>query len=871
MSITNPFAKSFNNNSNNFNSNNNTDFNSSSQNSSISKNIPPKAHTSNLSKTDLPPKRQNQLTGPPPSFSNFSPQTQSQQNNFFNNNNTINEDDYTKIKLDFDTNIKQYNCSPEYISTTSLIFPKDVQTLSQLSIPMSVSLCPMKNTENEIPFVNYGDNNIPRCDSKSCRAYMNPFIKFIEGGEKWLCNFCGQINNTEDFYYSDVDKNGIRLDKNEKPELCCGSYEFYANKSYWKKGKGPTEAFFIFIFETSMSAIDNGFFMACIESVKDVINNESFFNGKNVKISIMTYNSAVDFYSYNKKYTQPQMLTVNEEAMFLPTDKNNLIFNLNEDKDKILQTLDLIQNTFNKNNQNIPNNNCKDSLQIFNAISGAFLIGNHSGGKIVIFSSSNNFNSIPKMVIGLNKNMTKEQIAYSPHDQKVLGQIGIKLTNANMSIDIFACADVQIHTFTLNQLCEYTNGHFYFYKKFRIESHYKNIFNQIRRALTRPTFWESVNRTRFSSGYKISSYLTPILVANGDLFVFPVGDSDQNFMFNISPTPPKQEDEKESKEKKNNYFYTYDIGEKDKYLYIQSALLYSCGDGTRRIRVHNLCLPLTTNINYIYKEINSEMIATYYLKDTIDKLYKTKNIANSIISTDTQFKQFIDKVMSSQNKLNKELISNLDYLPLYMIGMFKHRIFCKDEIEKNYDLDISNYLRISLQKLSTQEIISFIVPSIYSLHDLESDKNIGTYNSENGDFILPNLISCSKSSMEDNGLYLIDNGYMLIIYVKKNVSINIFQNLFGVENLSFLTMITNEDNVFDENNNNEFKERIKNILDYIRGGKTLYQNLVFVFEGEGSERIINESLIEDNFCKWFPMDYSTFYKKYIKGNNTFGY
>ena len=56
MSITSPFAKSFNNNSNNFNSNNNTDFNSSSQNSSISKNIPPKAHTSNLSKTDLPPK-----------------------------------------------------------------------------------------------------------------------------------------------------------------------------------------------------------------------------------------------------------------------------------------------------------------------------------------------------------------------------------------------------------------------------------------------------------------------------------------------------------------------------------------------------------------------------------------------------------------------------------------------------------------------------------------------------------------------------------------------------------------------------------------------------------------------------------------------
>ena len=146
MSITSPFAKSFNNNTNNLNSNNNNDFNSSSQNSSFPKNIPPKAHSSNLQKTDQPPKRQNQLAGPPPSFSNFTPQTQSQsQNNFFSNNN-INDDDYTKIKQDFDTNIKQYNSSPEFISTTSYIFPKNFHSLSQISIPMGISLCPIKNT-----------------------------------------------------------------------------------------------------------------------------------------------------------------------------------------------------------------------------------------------------------------------------------------------------------------------------------------------------------------------------------------------------------------------------------------------------------------------------------------------------------------------------------------------------------------------------------------------------------------------------------------------------------------------------------------------------------------------------------------------------
>ena len=858
MSISNPFAKS-----------QNKNINTEPINKTSSQNLPPKAHSQNFPKeqeqSNEYQEQSSQYTPSPPLF-NYS--SQSYQNNYYNNDD-LTEEEFSKMKLEYDSKIKPLNSSSDYISTTSSIFPKDTKTLSQLSIPMSISLCPMKNTGIEIPFVNYEENNIPRCPNRNCRAYMNPFVKFIEGGEKWICNLCGQINDTEDFYYSDVDKNGIRLDVNQKPELCCGSYEFFANKSYWKKGKGPTEAMFILAFETSMGAIENGFFMACVESVKEVINNENFYNGKKVKIAIMTYNSGIDFYSYNEKYTQPQMLSVNEDPVFLPTEKNNLIFNLENDKDKILQTLDLIQNTFNRNNQNIVNNNCKDSTQIFQAIIGAFLIGKNKGGKIILFSSSNIIGTLPKMNGGIESNMTKEQIAYTPLDNRKLKSIGINLTNENIGCDIFACADSKINTLTLNQVCEYSNGHLYFFKKFNIDLHYKNIFNQIRRVLTRPIAWEGVNRTRFSLGYKISSYSTPILITNGDLFVFPTSDSDQNYLFSVSPPPTKKEGGEDT-EKKNNNIYNNNT-QKENYVYIQSALLYSYGDGTRRIRVHNLCLPICSNIRYIYNEVNSELLASYYLKDTIDKIYKTKNISNAIISTDTQFKHFIDRVMSIQHKMNKELLPNLDYLPLYMIGMFKHRIFCKEEIDKNYDIDISNFLRISLQKISSQEILSFIVPSIYSLHELENDNHIGTYDSETNEFILPNIISSSKASMEENGLYLIDNGYLLIIYVKKGASTYIIKNLFGVEDLKFLTMIINEDNIFGEENNNEFKERIKNILDYIRGGKSIFQNLIFVFEGAGGERIINESLIEDNNCQWFPMNYANFYKKYINENTAFGY
>ena len=212
-------------------------------------------------------------------------------------------------------------------------------------------------------------------------------MKFIDSGERWVCNFCNHINDTEDHYFCDVDKNGNRLDIDTKPELCGGSYEFEVNKSYYKKNKKPTRALFMFLIETSLSAINSGFLEASIEGIKYAINNNIFYNGNDVNISIITYDTNVSFYSYGEKFTQPQVLTVTDEPTFLPTSKINLILNI-EDKDKILQILDLIQTTFNKNNL-LLKNHVKDSEKFFSALNGAYLLGKNLGGKILIFSASN--------------------------------------------------------------------------------------------------------------------------------------------------------------------------------------------------------------------------------------------------------------------------------------------------------------------------------------------------------------------------------------------------------------------------------------------------------------------------------------------------
>ena len=60
-------------------------------------------------------------------------------------------------------------------------------------------------------------SGIVRC--RRCRAYINPFVTFVDGGRRWRCNLCTLPNDVPSDYYSPLDRNGKRSDLNERPEL----------------------------------------------------------------------------------------------------------------------------------------------------------------------------------------------------------------------------------------------------------------------------------------------------------------------------------------------------------------------------------------------------------------------------------------------------------------------------------------------------------------------------------------------------------------------------------------------------------------------------------------------------------------------------
>jgi len=236
-------------------------------------NLPPSSIKHPISNKNLVSQLQGKIPTPSPTPSSYS---------------EIQQPSDDQIMKEYES-LKVFNCSKNFIRTTSDKLPANQGILKEASFPIGMILNPYCNYEAELPLINYGEKEIPRCASASCRAYINPFIKWIEGGEKWICNICGYINDTADYYYNRLDKNNNRIDMNEKPDISCGSYEFIANATYVKKDKPVSQPVYIFVIDVSSASYQNGFLSSILETLKELIKSESFSNIEKVKVCKYIY------------------------------------------------------------------------------------------------------------------------------------------------------------------------------------------------------------------------------------------------------------------------------------------------------------------------------------------------------------------------------------------------------------------------------------------------------------------------------------------------------------------------------------------------------------------------------------------------------
>lgn len=118
------------------------------------------------------------------------------------------------------------NASEEIVRFTTNKMPA-LHRAKDIQMPVGCHIRPFFNTGEEVPVINFFEMfknrqmhepdkkfDLPRCSE--CRAFVNPFFKFIGAGEQMQCNLCLKVQSVPAFYVSKLDKHGFRGDLLER-------------------------------------------------------------------------------------------------------------------------------------------------------------------------------------------------------------------------------------------------------------------------------------------------------------------------------------------------------------------------------------------------------------------------------------------------------------------------------------------------------------------------------------------------------------------------------------------------------------------------------------------------------------------------------
>lgn len=236
------------------------------------------------------------------------------------------------------------NSEKGLLRVTTDCIPNTFNLQKEVAVPLGVVVKPygVSATGEECPAVNLGGKPIVRC--KDCRAYMNPFVRFVDNGMKWICNFCGDINTTENYYYSATSKSGVRQDLDQRPELRLGTVDFIASNEYMNRPPMPPT--FVFILDVSKAAVDSGYVALACSTIKSCLEYMNQASNERLRFGLITYDASVHFYNLRSTLKQPQMFVVSDtEKVFLP-QPDDLIVNVSDSIDVINSLLDNLPNYF---------------------------------------------------------------------------------------------------------------------------------------------------------------------------------------------------------------------------------------------------------------------------------------------------------------------------------------------------------------------------------------------------------------------------------------------------------------------------------------------------------------------------------------------
>ena len=540
----------------------------------------------------------------------------------------------------------------------------------------------------------------------------------------------------------------------KRPELMSCVAEFQAPADYMVRP--PQPATYLFVLDVSYYSITTGILQISANTIAQLI--ASLPGGQRTKVGIITFDSKVHFYDLSGPRAHMQVSS-DLNDLFIPPGYQYLV-NRNENSKAMTELLANLPSMFQATKEV---QSCLGA-----ALSVAQSILSPIGGKMIVFTALlptlGQKNAVASASLGPGRLAARyeQSMLGTPKEAALLRPQGtwykdfaLECSKHQVSVDMFLFDNKgYLDVATLSQTCQLTGGQAYFYTDWNPYRDGEKFCRDLERDLLRPTGFEAVMRVRCSHGVRVSMHLGNVFLRNSDLLALPNIDSDKavGVQFNITEK-------------------LVEIP----YMFMQTALLYTTSFSERRIRVFTAALQTTASITEIYKYLDVEAVATLTAKIAIEKelrsfpLTKLTDISNAYAKENRRGTLGMHQV---------PLPDTLQALPLFTLATSKSYGFrATNDVHPDARAASLNLMRI----LPTDLFIQYIYPTLYRVYPMEP--TCGTFDAD-GLVVLPPTLNLSSEKMSRNGIFVMDNGQDIYVWFGKDIAPDIYNSLFGVQELA---------------------------------------------------------------------------------------
>merc|ERR1719204_2234618 len=208
-------------------------------------------------------------------------------------------------------------------------------------------------------------------------------------------------------------------------------------------------------------------------------------------------------------------------------------------------------------------------------------------------------------------------------------------------------------------------------------------------------------------------------------------------------------------------------------VYIQAALLYTSVSGQRRLRIINSSFNVSDNMGELYRNCDLDTIVNFFAKQSISKLMDSnpKSVKESLMQQCAQILACYRKNCASPSSAGQLILPEcMKLLPLYTNCLLK-----SDAIAGGSDLgcDERAFLMNAVSSMDILSSVAVLYPRLLPLHDLALEQSEETEQ-------MPEPILCSMDKIRDEGVYLLENGIYMFLYIGLAADQGLIQKLFGV-------------------------------------------------------------------------------------------